>query len=315
MKTNLLTTSFIILSISFYAQETKGVLFYVDSLHHIANKKNYTYTRIVEDYNTTKDYYMFSEFYKSGIRRMKAMSKDKDKLIINGERIDYYPNGNKKQQSTYKNNYLNGTQTEWYENENKKIERIIKWDHKKLAYTTQILQFWNNDNEQKIVDGNGEYEETTKLYSQKGSVKNNFKQGIWTGNNFKQSSSFSETYDKGELISGTSLDINNIKYYYTAIEERPSPKKGISDFFQYIGKNFRHPEEALRNGVNGKIYFSFYVDKNGVLTDPKLDTEENYGYKDEITRLIINAEKWNPGKIRGIPLKVKYSMPIEITRK
>jgi antitoxin component YwqK of YwqJK toxin-antitoxin module len=162
MKNNLFTTFFILLSISSYTQTTKGVLFYTDSLHNITNKENYKYTRIVEDYDTDKDSYLFSEYYKSGTRSMKAMSKNKDSLILDSIRIDYYENGNKKQQSTYKNNLLNGKQIEWYDNQNKKIERVLSWDPKNKTYTIQILQFWNKDNEHKIVDGNGEYEETTK---------------------------------------------------------------------------------------------------------------------------------------------------------
>lgn len=313
MKNSLLTFYFILSSFYFYAQNTTGTLFYVDSLHNISNSKNYKYTRIVEDYNIAKDSYLFSEYYKSGTRSMKAMSKSKDSLILNGLRIDYYESGNKKQQSTYKNNYLNGIQIEWYENQNKKIERDLSWDHNSQSYIVEILQFWNKDNEHKIIDGNGEYEETTKFFSQKGNIKNNFKQGIWTGNDFKKHFSFTETYEKGKLISGITKDENNIKYNYTVAEERPSPKNGMQDFYQYLGKNFKHPTKSLGNGFNGKIYFSFFVDKDGTLIDPKLITKENYGYEEEITRLIKNAEKWNPGKTKGVPLKTQYTMAITIS--
>lgn len=317
IRNSLFTTLVIILLLvpkTFLAQSTKGVLFYVDSLHNIANEQNYTYTRIVEDYDTIKKSYLFSEYYKTGIRSMKAMSKDRDKLIIDGLRIDYYENGNIKSQSTYKNNYFNGKQTQWYENGNKKIEQLIKWVYQTQSYEYQILQFWNKDNEQKIIDGTGEYEETTDTYSLKGSFQDKLKQGNWTGTDFRREIKYTETYDKGILISGVSIDKNNIEYYYTIDEEKPSPKKGMSDFYHYIGKNLKHPTEATRYGVSGKIYFSFYVDIDGALVEPEVSTGPDYGYKAEILRLINKAEKWIPGKIKGVPVKVKYRMPLTISR-
>ncbi|MES2239677.1 MAG: energy transducer TonB [Bacteroidota bacterium] len=314
MKTRLFTICFILLSISFYAQSVKGVLFYVDSLHNIANEKNYTYTRIVEDYETEKDSYLFSEYYKSGIRSMKATSKSKDNLVFNGSRIDYYESGNKKQQSTYKNNYLNGIQIEWYENQNKKIERDLSWDHNSQSYIVEILQFWNKDNEHKIIDGNGEYDETTKFFSQKGNIKNNFKQGIWTGNDFKKHFSFIETYEKGKLISGTSTDENNIEYHYTSTEQPPSPPNGISEFYRYVVQNFLVSYGAvIQHKISGDFFLTFIVDKNGKLIDPVLTKDVGYGLQGEITRLIKRAKKWTPGKHRGVPVNVKYTMPIKLT--
>lgn len=314
MKTNL-AIYFILLSINFYAQSVKGVLFYVDSLHNIANEKNYKFTRIVEDYENDKDYYVFSEYYKSGIRSMKAISKNKDTLILDGLRIDYYESGNKKQQSIYKNNYINGKQIEWYDNQNKKIERELKWDPKNKTYIIQILQFWNKNNEHKIIDGNGEYEETTKLYSQKGSVKDNFKQGTWTGNDFMSHTSFTETYEKGKLISGISIDENKITYPYTHLEERPHPRNGITEFYKDFNKNLRLPYSAKNTNSNYRFFIEFTVDKNGKLIEPIIPDELGQDFNNEITRVINESEKWIPGKKRGIPLTVKYRLSIRITNK
>lgn len=308
----LLITFITLLSINSFSQTEKGTLFYVDSLHNIANDKNYKFTRIVEDYDAVKDSYLFSEYYKSGVRSMKAMSKNKDILILDGLRIDYYENGNKKQQSTYKNNYLNGKQIEWYSNENKKIERELKWNPINKTYIIQILQFWNKENEHKIIDGNGEYEETTKLYSQKGSVKNGLKQDIWTGNDFKMNTSFSETYDKGELISGISTDGNNTMYPYIHIEDQPHPKNGMSEFYKKFNENLRLPNSLQNIDLNYRFFIKFTVDKNGQLIEPSTPRELGLDLEKEITRIINKTEKWIPAKKRGIPTEVKYNISIAI---
>lgn len=316
MKISLLTNVLLLTTTTLFAQDTKGVLFYVDSLHNISNEKSYKYTRIVEDYESKRDTYLFSEYYKSGTRSMKALSKNKDSLIIDGLRIDYYESGNKKQEAVYKNNYYNGKQTEWYDNQNKKIERILKWDPQRKTYIVQILQFWDKNNIQKIIDGNGEYEETTKILSQKGVVKDSYKQGVWTGYDYRTQSSFSETYEKGQLISGISTDKNNINHPYTLIEEQPHPQQNnLSKFSKDFIHNLRLPSSVRDTNFNYRLLISFTVDKNGYLVEIIPPKKLGSDFCTEIIQAVSKSEKWIPGKKRGIPTATRFAVPIGLTNR
>ncbi|GGA83704.1 hypothetical protein GCM10008015_25690 [Flavobacterium palustre] len=309
MKTNLLTTALLFISVALFAQNNGNKTILLDSLRIPTTDKNYAYIRIVEDYKSTQNLYTVSEYYKSGKLSMKAFTKNKDNLKLEGLRVDYYENGNKKQESNYIDNNLNGKELQWYENGNKKSEKEITWDDQNKNTITKIIQFWNKDGQQTIIDSNGQYETTEENLYEKGEIKNGHKQGVWEGKNLKENYSFSEVYNEGKFISGISTDTNNNKLPYKELMTKPTPAKGIPHFYQHIGRNYKTPKTQ---GLSGKVYLSFVVDKDGSLTDFRILRDLGYGTGVEGIRVIASYGNWIPGKMRGMPAKVSFSIPISI---
>lgn len=241
---------------------------------------------------------------------MSATSKNKDVLQLAGIRVDYYENGNKKQESNYVDNHLSGKQISWYENNLKKSEKEIIWDTKNKTTETNIISFWNPDGTQTVIDGNGNIEETNddEIY-EKGEIKNGGKDGIWEGKNLKRDYTFTEIYKKGKFISGISSDKNNQKYPYKEIFTKPIPERGLAHFYKHVGKTFKTPDVS---GLNGKVYISFVVDKDGTLTDFKIIKDIGYDTGKEAIKALSTYDKWTPGKMRGISTRVMYSLPITI---
>jgi len=62
----------------------------------------------------------------------------------------------------------------------------------------------------------------------------------------------------------------------------------------------------------GRIYISFVVDKEGNLVEPKILMGLGYDLNMQATTLITKAEKWNPGLIRGMPMRVSHTLPITV---
>ncbi len=291
------------------SQIIKPTRYNLDSLHFPTDKYDYKYIRIVENYKNQPDLFLFTEYYRSKTVSMKAISTRKDKPNFEGPRIDYYENGNKKQESNYVDNKLSGKQIDWYENNVKKSEKEIVWDSKTKDYNTKILQFWNQEGLQTVIDGNGQIEDSDNKLYEKGKLKNGIKQGIWEGKNLKEKFSFTEIYNEGAFVSGISADENNNKYPYNELITKPTPANGMSNFYSYIGKNYRAPEVQ---GLKGKIYTTFVIEKDGSITNIKVIRDIGYGTGKEAIRVIANYGKWNPGKTRGIPTKATFSLPINI---
>ncbi|KDN55439.1 hypothetical protein FEM21_15660 [Flavobacterium seoulense] len=267
---------------------------------------------------------------------MTGLTNDKDILKFEGLRIDYYENGNKKQESNYIDNKLNGTQikyykngnikqkcnyadnklagqlTEWYENNQKKSEKIVNWNSDNKTEEIKILQFWNTEGNQTVIDGNGQMEGTDKEFFEKGEIKNGEKEGIWNGKNLKKDYSYTENYKKGKLLSGISTDKNNNKYDYKELSQQPIPLKGMTNFYQYIGNNYKAPKIE---GLNGKVYIRFVVDIEGNLGEFRILKDLGYGTGEEAIKIISSYGKWIPGKIKGIPTKAQYSIPLAIKNK
>jgi len=95
---------------------------------------------------------------------------------------------------------------------------------------------------------------------------------------------------------------------YTAVEVKPDFPGGMAKFYQYVGKNFRVPEEDIK----GKIFVQFVVEKDGSLTDIKVVRDLGFGTGKEAERVLKNCPKWKPGIQNGRPVRVLYSLPISI---
>lgn len=97
---------------------------------------------------------------------------------------------------------------------------------------------------------------------------------------------------------------------FMIVEDQAMPKGGLKKFYRYIGKNLKYPSQARRMGVEGKVYIQFVVEKDGSITDIKILKGIGSGCDEEAVRVLKKAPKWKPGKQRGVPVRVRRSIPI-----
>jgi len=285
---------------------------YLDSTWAETTEENHKYIRVVEDYFSNKNIYVFKDYFKSKKLCMIGGSSDKDILKREGQFIYYYENGNKKAVVNYSKNNKTGIEYRWYENGNIKAEL----DHSKIKDADvdfKINNYWNPQQEQKVISGNGSVDYSDENQEDIGEVKDGLPDGIWKGKNLKRKFSYIENYRKGKFISGISTDSQGIEHQYKHLEIRPEPKKGIKDFYQYIGKNYKKTENAIANKISGKLVLSFIIDKDGSITEPKILKSLGYGLDEEAIRVITNYNGWIPGQQKGINVRALYSIPITVS--
>ncbi|RZK51004.1 MAG: energy transducer TonB [Pedobacter sp.] len=104
---------------------------------------------------------------------------------------------------------------------------------------------------------------------------------------------------------------DNKKYYFGSLENPPTFPGGVKAFYEFLSKNVKYPELAYKNGVQGNAYTSFTVEKDGSITDIKVDRKVGYGIDEEAVRVISLSPKWIPGSQNGQPIRVSYSIPIK----
>lgn len=95
---------------------------------------------------------------------------------------------------------------------------------------------------------------------------------------------------------------------YNAVEVKPDFPGGLQKFYDFVGKNYRAPEEDIR----GKVYVQFVVEKDGSLTDIKVMRDIGYGTGAEAIRVLKKSPRWKPGIQNGRAVRVLYSLPISI---
>jgi protein TonB len=105
------------------------------------------------------------------------------------------------------------------------------------------------------------------------------------------------------------VEEDNTIYNTAGIEVKPDFPGGLEKFYKFIGKNFQVPEEE---GLKGKIFVTFVVEKDGSLTDIKVIRDIGYGTGKEAIRVLKSCPKWNSGEQNGKKVRVLFSLPISI---
>lgn len=105
------------------------------------------------------------------------------------------------------------------------------------------------------------------------------------------------------------VEEDNSIHNMAGIEVKPDFPGGLEKFYKYVGNNYKVPEE---DGLKGKVFVTFVVEKDGSLTDVKVIRDIGYGTGAEAIRVLKKSPRWNPGEQNGKKVRVLYSLPITI---
>ena len=100
---------------------------------------------------------------------------------------------------------------------------------------------------------------------------------------------------------------------FLIVEQMPEFPGGEAALRAYIAKNIKYPATAQEMGIQGKVYVTFIVDKNGNVTKATIARGIDAALDKEALRVINTLPKWTPGKQRGSPVSVSYTVPINFT--
>jgi protein TonB len=97
---------------------------------------------------------------------------------------------------------------------------------------------------------------------------------------------------------------------YLEVEVMPEYPGGENALKSEIASAINYPDEAKKNGIQGKVIVSFVVDKQGKVTNAKIERGVNPALDAESLRVINGLKTWKPGKEKGKAVKVAYTIPI-----
>lgn len=94
------------------------------------------------------------------------------------------------------------------------------------------------------------------------------------------------------------------------VEDMPEFPGGELALRKYIANAIKYPVIAQENGIQGKVYVQFVVDKDGGISDARIARGVDPSLDKEALRVVNSLPKWKPGKQRGKPVRVSYTVPI-----
>lgn len=97
---------------------------------------------------------------------------------------------------------------------------------------------------------------------------------------------------------------------FQVVEQMPEFPGGMEALMKYLQKNIKYPSRAQDNNIQGRVMVSFVVNRDGSIVDPEILKAVDKDLDNEALRVIKAMPKWNPGKQRGKPVRVKYTVPV-----
>lgn len=100
---------------------------------------------------------------------------------------------------------------------------------------------------------------------------------------------------------------------FTVVESPPAFPGGDEARIRYLTENIKYPQMARESSIQGTVYVTFVVERTGSVTDVRVLRGIGGGCDEEAIRVIKGMPKWAPGKQRGKPVRVQFTMPIKFT--
>jgi TonB family protein len=135
---------------------------------------------------------------------------------------------------------------------------------------------------------------------------------------------FSQEEEKVVLINDIQvIDSETEIFPLTLVDQAPAfPNcKGVvveksqecfqTELMNHLKKNFKYPELAMEENIQGRFIAKFIIDENGsVIIQEIVGSDEAEILKEQVKIIILKLPKFEPAKHKGNIVKVKHSLPL-----
>jgi TonB family protein len=97
---------------------------------------------------------------------------------------------------------------------------------------------------------------------------------------------------------------------FVSVEREPQFNGGMLGFYQFLAANLQYPPQMMRYNIQGKVIIMLTIEKDGSVSDVKSVRDVGYGSAEEAIRVLKKSPKWLPGYQNGVPVRVRYTLPI-----
>jgi len=97
---------------------------------------------------------------------------------------------------------------------------------------------------------------------------------------------------------------------FVVVENMPEFPGGELALRKFIATAIKYPSIAQENGIQGKVFVNFVVDKDGSISNAKIARGVDPSIDKEALRVVMTLPKWKPGMQRGKNVRVSYTVPI-----
>ena len=106
----------------------------------------------------------------------------------------------------------------------------------------------------------------------------------------------------------------DIDHIFEVVEEQATPIGGQQALKKYLRRALKYPSQAIRMGLEGRVYLQFVVERNGTISNVKVIRGIGGGCDEAAVEALKKCPiKWNPAKQRGKPVRTYFTQPVTFT--
>lgn len=98
-----------------------------------------------------------------------------------------------------------------------------------------------------------------------------------------------------------------------AVDKQPEFPGGLEKFYKYLVERIRYTEEAKSAGLAGKMFISFIVDENGLISNIRILNRIGFGLEECVTNALKNSPQWSPGSVGEKPVQTEMILPVSFS--
>ena len=102
---------------------------------------------------------------------------------------------------------------------------------------------------------------------------------------------------------------------YDVVEQMPEFPGGMPAMIEFLQTNLNYPKDAKKQNVGGRILVMFVVEADGSISNVRVAKKVFPSLDAEALRVVKAMPKWNPGKEKGKPVRVNFTIPIVFSPK
>ncbi len=97
---------------------------------------------------------------------------------------------------------------------------------------------------------------------------------------------------------------------FVVVENQPEFPGGNAAMMKFLSDNIKYPVIAQENGIQGRVICNFVVERDGGITDVQVVRGVDPSLDREAIRVIQQMPRWKPGRQRGQPVRVRFTLPV-----
>ena len=120
----------------------------------------------------------------------------------------------------------------------------------------------------------------------------------------------SSTEQKNADSPAQTIDVAD-NHIFEVVEENAAFPGGQAALMKWLQDNLEYPAIASDNGIQGNVYVTFVVNKDGSIEDVKIDRGVDPHLDKEALRAISKMPKWKPARQDGKNVRIRATVPVK----